>query len=478
MVNLAVAETLAVRGAAWSFNTDGGQFHNDLLNDDLDFLDDQGGRLTALWKPTDNVSLLVTGEVIKTSGPSFLTYSPDGLVDFLTLIGAANNSLAAETPGSINRDTREYTDLDQVYLSANLEWQLEVGKLNLIASWRDYEMRAVRDGDSGNFNPSSGYFVNSSVRRNREDVDNTYIELLWTSPEDGRFTWVSGISWYEENFDFERVTESTFDMAATPLAPGVTGLQNARTYLPANSPLETDSFSVFAEASFDVTERLNLFASLRYIKDDKSINFRQFTDCDNPAVCLALYGDLSVGNFGAFGFLGLLFPDFTTRIDDSFSEWLPGVGVRYQLNDNVNLYGTIQTGTRAGGFNTTTTQPAFIAYKPEYATTYEVGMKSTWLDRQLVFNASAFLFEQDDFLLFSEDPVNPFFSALRNVGKAETWGAEFELNGAINSWLTAGLTYGYLHPEVKKGINFGSDISGNMINRVREHTVSAVISWD
>lgn len=478
MVNLPISDTVAVRAAGWWFDTDGGQFTNELLAQDMDFLEDEGLRLSMRWDASDSVSLLLTGEVSQSSGPSFLAYSPDGLVDFLTLIGLPGTTLPPETPETIRRDTREYADVEQYYLSADLEWQTGAGTLNLLASYRDYEFRALRDGDSGDFDPSSGFFVSSSERHLRDDVDNTYLELLWTSPQDRALSFIAGVSYYEENFDFERLIETTLDFTVTPLAPGVSGLQTAQLFLPADSPLKTESVSAFAEVGFDLTERLSAFASLRYIEDDKSIDYRQFSTCEIPEVCLAIYGDLSVGNLGAFGFFGLLFPDFATQFDDTFTEWLPGGGLEYQWTDTVTVYATVQTGTRAGGFNTTTTQPEFIPYDPETSITYELGAKSSWLDRRLVVNASVFRFDQDDFLLFAEDPVNPFFSALRNVGKAETYGFELEVNGRVTPWLFAGLAYGYLDPEVKEGVNFGNDISGNQINRVREHTVSTVLSWD
>ncbi|MEQ8485281.1 MAG: TonB-dependent receptor [Pseudomonadales bacterium] len=478
MVNIPVSDTLAVRAAAWWFDTEGGQFKNVLRGEDLDFVEDEGLRLSARWDLAERVSLLLTGEYAKASGPSFLTYSPGGLFDFLSLLGLPGASRPAESPDSIRRDTREYLDLEQYYLSANLEWQTDLGTLNLLTSYRNYEMDGVRDGDSGDFDPSEGFFVSSSVRRPSEDVDNTYVELLWTSPQEKRLIWVAGVSYYEENFDFERLIESVIDFDVTPLAPGVSGLQTTRTYLPVNSPLETESVSAFLSVDYDLTDRLTGFASLRYIEDEKRIDFRQFTDCDLPAVCLAIYGDPSVGNFGAFGFFGLLFPDFATQISDTFSNWLPGAGLRFAVNDRINVYASVQTGTRAGGFNTTTTQPANIPYDPEESVTWELGAKSTWMEGRLNVNASVFLFEQDDFLLFAEDPVNPFFSALQNVGKAETVGVELEINGQITPWLFGGLAYGYMDPEIKKGINFGTDISGSMINRVREHTASLFLSWD
>lgn len=478
MVNVPVSDTFALRAAGWWFDTEGGQFDNVYLDDEMDFLEDEGLRLSALWDLSDSVSLQLMGEYSESSGPSFLTYSPDGLVDFLTLIGLPGTTLAPETPETVRRDTAEHADLDQYYLSANLEWQTDIGTFNLLASYRDYEFRSVRDGDSGDFDPSSGYFVSASVRHGSEDVDNTYVELLWTSPAENRLSWITGVSYYEENFDFERRIDTTLDFDVTPIAPGVSGLQTATLYLPYDSPLETESWSAFAEVGFDFTERLRAFASLRYIEDDKSIDYQQFTTCEIPEVCLAIYGDPAMGNFGAFGFFGLLYPDFATNVERTFDDWLPGGGVEFMWTDNVNLYATVQTGMRAGGFNTTTTQPDYIEYGPESSITYEIGAKTQWFDQRLTVNGSVFLFEQDDFLLFAEDPVNPFFSALRNVGEAETTGFELEVNGQVTSWLFAGLAYGYLDPEVKEGENFGTDISGNMINRVREHTASVLMAWD
>ncbi len=478
MVNIPVSDSFALRAAGWWFDTEGGQFENDYLDEEMDFLEDQGLRISARWDLSQSLSLQLMGEYNESSGPSFLTYSPDGLVDFLTLIGLPGTSLPPETPESVRRDTHEYADLDQYYLSANLEWDTSIGTFNLLGSYRDYSFQALRDGDSGDFDPSSGYFISSSERHNNEDVDNTYIELLWTSPAENRFSWIAGVSYYEENFDFERRIDTVIDFDVTPIAPGVGGLQTATLYLPYDSPLKTESWSAFAEVGFDFTERLRAFASLRYIEDDKSIDYQQFTTCEIPAVCLAIYGDPSVGDFGAFGFFGLLYPDFGTSVSRTFDDWLPGGGVEFAWTDNVNVYATVQTGMRAGGFNTTTTQPDYIEYGPESSITYEIGAKTQWFDQRLTVNTSVFLFEQEDFLLFAEDPVNPFFSALRNVGEAETTGFELEVNGQLTSWLFAGAAYGYLHPEVKKGENFGADISGNMINRVREHTANLLLAWD
>ena len=471
MVNVPVSDALAVRAAGWWFETDGGQFDNDLLGEELDFSEDKGIRLSGLWDISERWSLWTTVEYSDVSGPSFLTYSPEGVIDFLSLIGGPGQSRPPESPSSIRRDIDESTDLEQTYVAGNLEWETELGTFNLLASYRDYEMEGTRDGDSADFQPSDGFFASSSVRRNSEDVDNTYVELLWTSAQDQALTWITGVSYYEEDFEFERRIDTIYDFDVTPLDPAVTGEQLIQVFLPVNSPLEVESTSVFAELNYGVTPDVDVFGSLRYIRDEKSVDFEQFMTGDDPAAVAAIQGA-----FG--GLFAALFPDFQTNFDDTFTDWLPGGGVRYQVNENVNVYATIQTGMRAGGFNTTTTVPSNIPYDSEESITYEIGAKSTLWDQRVELNASVFRFDQDDYLLFVEDPVNPFFSALVNVGEAETWGAELELRSQLTHWLFLGLAYGYLDPEVTEGVNFGQDISGNMIPRVREHSASVVLSMD
>ena len=50
MVNVPVSDTFAFRAAGWWFDTEGGQFENDLLDEELDFSEDAGLRLSGRWK--------------------------------------------------------------------------------------------------------------------------------------------------------------------------------------------------------------------------------------------------------------------------------------------------------------------------------------------------------------------------------------------------------------------------------------------
>ena len=63
----------------------------------------------------------------------------------------------------------------------------------------------------------------------------------------------------------------------------MTGLHTVTIFQPAKTPLKTKSGSAFVEFDYALTDRLKAFASLRYIQDDKSIDYNQYTTGDDPA---------------------------------------------------------------------------------------------------------------------------------------------------------------------------------------------------
>jgi outer membrane receptor protein involved in Fe transport len=66
--------------------------------------------------------------------------------------------------------------------------------------------------------------------------------------------------------------------------------------------------------------------------------------------------------------------------------------------------------------------------KPEKVTTYEVGIKTTFLDRAVTFNAALFYNDYRDMQLFAlvPSPIGPLNLAA-NAEKARTYGADIDL---------------------------------------------------
>ena len=118
----------------------------------------------------------------------------------------------------------------------------------------------------------------------------------------------------------------------------------------------------------------------------------------------------------------------------------------YQHNDDVRLYGSWGEGFTSGGFQTVA-NVGVVELDPEIVTTWEIGLKSDWLDGTLRFNATYFDSEWDGMRVqqLPKDPNNPGQSLPTpyptSDGLGQASGFEFDVSYAPidNLLLTLGL---------------------------------------
>ena len=133
--------------------------------------------------------------------------------------------------------------------------------------------------------------------------------------------------------------------------------------------------------------------------------------------------------------------------------------VRYQATDDINVYGSISKGYKAGGLsagNNTNAegQPAFtIPFDEETLWNYEVGMKSEWWDNRIRVNAALYYLQWEDFQLESFRFLTPGdlssnFEQTINIDEAEAFGGEIEVLAAVTDRLTITAGYGYTDTEI------------------------------
>ena len=127
----------------------------------------------------------------------------------------------------------------------------------------------------------------------------------------------------------------------------------------------------------------------------------------------------------------------------SFNNFSPKVGVQLHPSDDIMLYGSWSKGYKTGGWTTryTTPQTTVANYDPEKATTYEIGVKSTLLDRRLQINAAAFTTKYTDIQLNYQVGTSP---TIDNVGDARIKGFELEVVAAPVRGFTLNASVGYL----------------------------------
>jgi iron complex outermembrane recepter protein len=126
----------------------------------------------------------------------------------------------------------------------------------------------------------------------------------------------------------------------------------------------------------------------------------------------------------------------------SFNNFSPKIGVQIHPAEDIMIYASYSAGYKTGGWTTryTTPQTEVFGFNPETAKTYEIGLKSTLLNRRLQFNASLFHTDYKDIQLNYQVGTSP---TIANVGSARIRGVEIEMVAKPASILTINASVGY-----------------------------------
>jgi iron complex outermembrane recepter protein len=120
--------------------------------------------------------------------------------------------------------------------------------------------------------------------------------------------------------------------------------------------------------------------------------------------------------------------------------------VQYHINDDVMAYLSWGKGFKAGGW--TTRLSAQIAdakqaqFSPESTKTWELGLKSSWLNNRLRANAAAFYTDYNGIQLNIQQGISPVYT---NAGNAKIIGGELELQSRITNAFSVNFAGSYIH---------------------------------
>lgn len=187
----------------------------------------------------------------------------------------------------------------------------------------------------------------------------------------------------------------------------------------------TESSAVYGQATYALTEDLDLTAGLRYT-EDKRDGFLFNETLNHSSI------DDRLTNRGKWDDLSYL------------------LTLNYAVSPDMNVYFTHSTGYNGGGFNsrassvTAWEQP----YDEEQLDSYELGLKSDWLNQRLRVNAALFYNDYQDMqLAVFEAGSGGASSRITNAGESTYQGLELEIFALLSDNITLDLTYGYLDAE-------------------------------
>ena len=467
-VHIPVSDSFAIRGSLASMTQDGYVERADGI--DLGDDDTFTGRVSFAFQPSDSFSALITADMTRDreNGPALELIGID-FTDLSQLQGVVlappppmafihNVTTAALGPGQpcaatdpagngvtsnpasancydaryIGADGKDegtapaYSETDVFGLSATLDFNLsDTLAIKSITAYRELDSDFARDGDH------SPHRISQFEDTLDQEQFTQELQLIGTHD---RLDWILGAYYFSEDGN----NVNTLDFTVSNFRSG--------------GQFDNTAWAAFAQATYDVTDKLHLTLGGRYTDEDKSFTpdqiiynnyyagFSNLVPPGNPLAAL----DAPFLQAGS-----RILPLLEKEI--SISEFTPMANLAFDLSDRTMIYLTYSEGFKSGGFTQRVFPPVvagFTAppgtpdidliptYEPEFVEVIEAGIKLDLLDGRLRINGAVF---QTDYEELQVQVFNSVAPVTRNIGEASIEGVELELSASpADGWFIEG----------------------------------------
>lgn len=357
-----------------------------------------GLNITASYQYADNHQIGANTQFVGNPGPGY----DNGILD-----GEARSWTAKTSSGETDHRTKSHI--------LNLKAEVDVGENTLISqtAYVRYKLHFLDDFD---FTPDD----TNNFERDEKYRQFTQ-ELRFQSPQGGKYEYMVGLFYMNSHWD-----SLEGQLWAVPgfAVPGVGPNQLFNGFFFNNFKQDAKAYSAFVSGTAHLADTVRLAGGIRWTREEKN----------------AVYGRtrgplLTIWNTVA----NPLFDPTPLEHNSSFFDG--NVSLQYDFSKQVMGYISFGHGSKSGGFvetNTIAIPPnllvngkvpaALVAagsgIKDEFTTSYEVGLKTTLLDRKLRFNIAGFWTDIKDFqdTVFTGGPLG----FITFNGPARSKGAEVE----------------------------------------------------
>ena len=408
-------ETFAARVALRGRETDG-YVYNAFLDQDEGAIEEFGGRVTLVWEPTESFSANLkytymererdgsnsatwrflnpaerAGEVPQRTAFANTAYQIMDVFfpDFPSIVGQdfttyKDNNYGQSKDDGIGIGLKPDSSKDELEnLSLTMSWDVGNGTFTSVTGFAAYEYFDDVDVD---WLPLQ--FID---RSDRQDFEQLSQEIRWTADIGDRFNYTLGgyIDQNELDSKGQVMIDTNFDglfpaflALANGLPPAAAAQmpQNLLAALTAGNALngipgygggysanqvsrnhnftqDTDSWALFAQGSYDLTDALRLTLGVRYTEEEKdAVSDQKLGD----SLC-GITGNLEGGTMGQCGAYNNWLAVLQSTNFDSYNKyWVgsrktddfsPSVNLQWDVSDNTMLYVTYSEGFKSGGFS-------------------------------------------------------------------------------------------------------------------------------
>jgi iron complex outermembrane receptor protein len=380
-VNVPLSDTLAMRASAFT-RKDPGYIDNPVLHTDA--VNDQrvsGGRLAALWRPSEDLSLKLSA--------LYQHFGADGVNDVNPGLGDLEQNYIRGVGAS--------SGTIQAY-SATLTAKLGAVDITSLSGYNIRDDRILID-ETAFFGALTQplYGVGGAGLTNVNDTKRFTQEVRLSGPIGDRVDWLlGGIYTHEHSLGTQQIP------AIDPASGAVVAIGYDSAL-----PSTYEEYAGFADLTLHITSRFDVQAGLRQSQIRRTLNLN--------FVEPLFSGGSTVPTIGA-----------TEHADANPFTYL--LTPRYRVTGDLMVYARFASGFRPGGANgalcTTFNYPCQSG--PDKTKDYEVGAKGDFLDHRISVDASLYYIDWKDIQLQAQDPVS-HFSYNTNASHAKSQGVELSV---------------------------------------------------
>ena len=483
----------------------GGFFKNDFNGKRIDTDNEFGGRIRAIWLPTENLKLDFTVNYEYTNQGGY-PYEYTGRTD-----GETEDRAGYIGRISYNNDCGYRRNL--VNSGVNLEYQ---GRNFTLSSATGFQYLYDRMDLDQDFTERDIYTI--MQKQNSKTLSE---EIVMKSKPGSRWQWTTGVSGFYQWLDTDAPVTFRQDGVKTmiednansmfpsgnPAAPTMHLTVNNST-LPVPGRFETPVLNgaVYHQSTLNdlFVDGLSLTVGLRLDYEKIKMHYDSGTDMDFDFLFGMGPMHITSENLHAISsFIGEESADYT--------QLLPKFALEYAWNPQNNVYASVTKGYRSGGYNiqmfsdliqgslrnamidALAADPNFkrfasmlenfktgsasireaTLYKPEYSWNYEIGTHLTLFGGKLKADLAAFYMDTRDQQIsrFADSGLGRITV---NAGKSRSIGAEASLRSQITDALSLYGSYGYTYATFTDyTLSDTEDYNGNYVPFVPKHTFTA-----
>ena len=439
--NFVVNERIATRFSI-SSTTREGFSKNIVTGQDLDDANNKAFRTDWMFDLNDTSSLRVFGQYFKVDRN-----------------GAAIRGIDDQTPGrrNLSQDTVSKHELSSMVVAAIYESDLGYANLKIIASVQEDDVLVVRDNDRHNYLdpvlsieglPAGSTYQRAEFTPETSLVDTSTFEINLISNEpalNGKLDWTVGAFYMDHEIENHirgyrdddldgRIKYLCDESFADPSycydhdygIPGRFDIfgPNAEVDFFTDANPGRESFSVYGQTTYSLSESFRIVSGLRYSEDTFSTDVTNF---------------LNVESF---------------KEEGTTDEITSRVVAELDFSDEIMGYFALAKGFKPGGSNLTfgfdddnAPPMVFPTFEAETVESFEFGFKSTFADGRARANIAAFSYTYENLQFQATDP-DIYRGGVANIPESEMSGLEIEFTGFLTDSFSVDMNLAFLNSEV------------------------------